>query len=383
MNFDLEENHRMIRDLVRDFAAREVAPGAMKRDETCEFPFDLCQKLGELGLMGIMVPEALGGAGLDVTSFVIAVEEIARHDGSLALTAASHNGLCIGHMLVGANDTLKKKYLPSLASGKKLGAWCLTEPGSGSDALAMKTTAVKKGDRWVINGSKNFITQGSVGDVYVILAHTDRSKGTRGVTAFIAEKGWKGLTPGKKEEKLGVRSSDTAALTFENLEIPEENVLGNVGEGFINALKVLDRGRVVIGAMALGLGRGALEEAAKYSKERQAFGHPISEFQGIQWLLADSAMELEAARVLVYRAAWLQGNGKFSKKESSMAKLYASEAAMRACHRGIQVFGGYGYVKEYPVERYFRDVKLCEIGEGTSEIQRDVIANQVIDQASV
>jgi alkylation response protein AidB-like acyl-CoA dehydrogenase len=318
---------------------------------------------------------------MDVTSFAIAVEEVARHDGSLALTVASHNGLCCGHLSAAGNDALKKKYLPSLASGEKLGAWCLTEPGSGSDALAMKTTAVKKGDRWVLNGSKNFITQGSVGDLYVILAHTEKSKGSRGVTAFVAEKGWKGLNIGKKELKMGLRSSDTAALSFENLEIPEENILGTVGSGFIDALKVLDRGRVIIGAMALGLGRGALEEATKYSKERQAFGQPISNFQGIQWMLADSAMELEASRMLVYRAAWMHDHGMYAKNESSMAKLYASEAAMKACHRGIQVFGGYGYVKEYPVERYFRDVKLCEIGEGTSEIQRDVIASQILDRA--
>lgn len=379
MDFEFTENHRMIREMVRDFATREVKPGALQRDESGEFPFDLCKKLGELGLMGILVPETLGGAGLDVTSFAIAVEELARHDGSLALTVASHNGLCCGHINLAASEALRKKYLPGLASGQKLGAWCLTEPGSGSDALAMQTTAVKKGDRWVLNGSKAFITQGSVGDVYVILAVTDASKGKRGVTTFIAEKGWKGLVVGKKEKKLGLKSSDTAALTFDNLEIPEENVLGEVGNGFVDALKVLDRGRVIIGAMALGLGRGALEDAVAYAKERHAFGQAISNFQAIQWMIADSGMELEAARLLVYRAAWMHDQKKFAKKESSMAKLFASEAATRACNRGVQIHGGYGYVKEYAVERYFRDVKLCEIGEGTSEIQREVISGLVLE----
>ena len=254
----------------------------------------------------------------------------------------------------------------------------MTEPSSGSDALAMKTTARKQGNHWVINGSKNFITQGSVGDVYVILAITDESKGTNGVTAFVAEKGWDGLIVGKKEDKLGCRSSDTAALMFEDLKIPEENVVGEVGQGFRNALAILDRGRVVIGAMALGLGSGALDEAVKYSKERKAFGQEISKFQGIQWKLADSAMELEAARVLLYRAAWLHDQKKDAKKESSMGKLFASEAGWRACNQAIQIHGGYGYVKEYPVERMYRDIKLCEIGEGTSQIQREVIAKLIL-----
>lgn len=382
MDFELSENHLMIRDMVREFAEKEIKPGAFERDETGAFPFDLCKKLGELGLMGIIVPEEYGGAGLDVTSFALAEEEIARHDGSLALTVASHNGLCSGHILLGGSDALKKKYLPVLATGEKLGAWCLTEPGSGSDALGMKTTAVKKGDRWILNGSKAFVTQGSVAETYVILARTDKSKGSRGVTGFVVEKGWKGFVAGKKENKMGLCSSDTTALTFENLEIPEENVLGEIGQGFIDALKVLDRGRVIIGAMALGLGRAALEDSARYAKERKAFGKPISEFQAIQWMLADSQTELEAARLLVYRAAWLHDQKKFAKKESSMAKLFASEAAWKACNRGVQIHGGYGYVKEYAVERYFRDVKLCEIGEGTSEIQREVISSQVLGHGS-
>ena len=378
MRFDLSENHAMIRDMIRDFAQKEVKPGAQKRDETGEFPFEIVQKLGELGMMGIVVPEEFGGAGLDVSSFAIVVEEIARVDASLALTLAAHNGLPCGHLLVGGNDALKKKYLPDLAAGRKIGAWGLTEPLSGSDALGMNTVAVKKGDRWVINGSKNFITHGTVGDVFVIMAYTDRTQGSRGVSAFVAEKGWKGLLVGKQEDKMGMRSSDTTSLAFEDLEIPEENVVGEIGSGFVDALKVLDRGRVIIGALALGIGKAALEEGARYSKERTAFGKRIADFQAISWMIADAATELEAADGLIYRAAWMHDEKKFAKKESSMAKLWASEAAWRACNKALQIHGGYGYVKEYPVERFFRDVKLCEIGEGTSEIQREVIAAQIL-----
>ncbi len=379
MDFQYDENHQMIRDMVRAFALEEVKPGAQERDETGEFPFELVKKLGELGLMGIMVPEDLGGAGMDVTSFAIIVEELARHDGSLALTVASHNGLGTSHLLTFGSDELKKKYLPSMASGEKLAAWGLTEPSSGSDALGMKTTAVKEGDFWILNGAKNFITQGSVGDVFVILAVTDKDQGSHGVSAFLLEKGWEGFEIGAKEDKYGCRSSDTASLSFENVKVPSSHMIGKEGEAFIDTLKILDRGRVIIGAMALGLGKQALEDAAKYSKEREAFGKTIANFQAIQWMLADSATELEAAEKLIQHAAWLHDQKKFAKKESSMAKLYASEAAWRACNRAIQIHGGYGYVKEYPVERYVRDVKLCEIGEGTSEIQREVIASQMID----
>ncbi len=380
MDFGLSENHQMIRDMVREFAEKEVRPGASKRDESGEFPFDLTKKLGGLGLMGIMVPEAYQGAELDVTSFALVVEEIARVDASLALTVASHNGLCLGHIVSAGSESLKKKYVPALASGEQLGAWGLTEPCSGSDALSMQTKAEKKGNKWVLNGSKAFITQGSVGDVYVILAVTDAEKGKRGVTAFLAEKGWKGLQIGKKEDKMGIRSSDTAALTFEDLEIPEENVIGEVGQGFVDALKILDRGRVIIGAMSLGIGMAALEDSARYAQERTAFGKPIGSFQGVQWMLADTATELEASRLLVYQASALHDEKKYAKKESAMAKLFASEAAWKATNRGIQIFGGYGYVKEYPLERYFRDIKVCEIGEGTSEIQREVISAQVLDR---
>lgn len=378
MDFAFEEKHNMIRQMVREFAQKEIAPGAYQRDQTSVFPFEICKKLGELGLMGITVEEKFGGSEMDMVSYAIVMEEIAKVDGSVALTVASHNGLCCGHLSLAGNETLKQKYLPGLASGQKLGAWCLTEPQSGSDALGMSTVAEKKGDRYVINGAKNFITQGSVGDVYVIMAFTDKGKGSKGVSAFVAEKGWKGLNIGKKEDKMGLRSSDTAALSFENLEVPEENLVGEVGQGFVDALKILDKGRVVIAAMSLGLGLGALEEATKYAKVREAFGKKISDFQGVQWHLANSAMELEAAKVLTYQAAWRHDQKLFAKKESSMAKLYASEAAWRACNSAIQVHGGYGYVKEYPVERFFRDIKLCEIGEGTSQIQREVISSLVL-----
>lgn len=378
MQFDLSENHIMIRDMIRDFAQKEIAKGAYERDQTGEFPTEIVKKLGELGMMGIMVPEEFGGSGLDVLSFALVIEEVAKVDASLALTLAAHNGLPCGHLLVAASEQLKKKYLPSMATGQKIGAWCLTEPLSGSDALSMNTVATKKGDTWVINGTKNFITNGTEADVFIIMAFTDKSKGNKGVTAFVAEKGWKGLHVGKKEDKLGMRSSDTVGLTFENLEIPEENIVGSIGQGFVDALKVLDRGRVVIGALALGIGKAALHEGAKYSKERTAFGKPISEFQAISWMIADSAAELEAAEVLLHKAAWMHDEKQFAKKESSMAKLYASEAAWRACDKALQIHGGYGYVKEYPVERFYRDIKLCEIGEGTSEIQREVIASQLL-----
>lgn len=380
MNFDLEENHQMIKEMVTEFAKNEVEPGAMMRDETCTFPLEILRKLGELGLMGILVPEEFGGSGMDVMSFAIAVEAIGRYDGSTALSVQAHNGLTCGHILTAGSQALKTKYLPELATGQKLGAWCLTEPGSGSDASGMKTTAVKNGDRWVINGSKNFITHGTYGDVYVIMANTDPARGNKGITAFVAEKGWKGLHIGKKENKLGMRASDTTSLSFENLEVPEENMLGELHMGFVDTMKILDRGRAVIASLALGIGRGALEEAVKYAKERNAFGKSIADFQAIQWMIADSFTELQAAKVLVARACYLHDQKKFAKRESSQAKLYASEASKRACHRAVQIHGGYGYVNEYPVERYWRDSKLCEIGEGTSEIQRELIFAQTVKQ---
>jgi len=377
MDFAYSENHMMIKEMVEDFAKKEIDPGAIHRDETSEFPLEICRKLGELGLMGILVPEEYGGSGMDVTSFALAVEAIGRYDGSTALSVQAHNGLTCGHLLVGGSEALKKKYLPKLATAEHLGAWCLTEPGSGSDASGMKTTAVKKGDRWIINGSKNFITHGTYGDVFIIMANTDASKGNKGITAFVAEKGWTGLNIGKKEDKLGMRASDTTSLNFEDLEVPEENMLGELNMGFVDTMKILDRGRAVIAALALGIGRGALEESVKYAHERKAFGKNISKFQAIQWMIADSFTELQASKVLVQKACWLHDQKKYAKKESSQAKVYASEAAHRACHRGVQIHGGYGYVSEYSVERYWRDVKLCEIGEGTSEIQRELIFKEV------
>lgn len=383
MDFSRSENHTMIKNMVDEFAKNEIEPGAIDRDENCTFPLEICRKLGELGLMGIMVPEEYGGSAMDVTSFATVVEAIARYDGSTALSVQAHNGLSCGHILTAGSEDLKKRYLPDMASGQKLGAWGLTEPGSGSDASSMKTTAVKKGDRWIINGSKNFITHGTYGDVYIIMANTDPEKGNKGITAFVAEKGWDGLIIGKKENKLGMRASDTTSLTFDNLEVPEENIIGEVNMGFVDTMKILDRGRAVIAALALGLGRAALEESIAYAKEREAFGKAIKDFQAIQWMIADSFTELQAAKVLVDKACWMHDQKMYAKKESSQAKLLASEVARKVCHRAVQIHGGYGYVTEYPVERYWRDTKLCEIGEGTSEIQREIIFGEVAKEMGV
>ncbi len=380
MNFDLGENHQMLRDQVRAFVQAEVVPHAATWDKEERFPRALYDKFGAMGLMGICIPEAYGGAGMDYLSYAIAVEEIAAGDGSVALTVASHNGLCSGHINIAGTEAQKLQYLPDLASGRKLGAWGLTEPGSGSDASGMRTRARRDGDDWIIDGSKTFITQGSVGSYMVVLAVTSPEKKQRGITAFVLEKGMPGFTVGKHLEKLGMRSSDTAELVFDNVRVPDANRLGDLDGGFIDTLKVLDRGRISIAALAIGLGRAATEAAVKYALDRKQFGKPIAEFQAIQWMIADSATELDAARLLTYRAACLQDQGKGSTMESSMAKLFASEAAMRACDRAIQVHGGYGYTREYPVERMWRDVKLCQIGEGTSEIQRLVIARRVLAQ---
>jgi alkylation response protein AidB-like acyl-CoA dehydrogenase len=378
MDIYLTEEQQMLREAVRDFAKNEIAPHSMAWDEEAKFPIELMPKMGEMGFMGMLVPEQYAGVGLDATSLTIVIEEVARYDGSIALTISSHNSLCIGHVLLAGSDKQKETYLPKLATAEHLGAWALTEPGSGSDAAGMDTKAVKKGDYWLLNGSKAFITQGSVANTYVVLANTDPAKGVKGISAFILEKGMDGFTVGRKEDKLGCRASDTAQLAFDNVKIPAENLLGRENEGFIDTLKILDKGRVFIAAMAIGLARGALEESLKYSSQREQFSQPISNFQAIQWMLADSATELSAAKLLMQRAAWMLDDGQFAKKEASMAKLYASEAAMKITSRAIQIHGGYGYIKEYPVERYFRDAKICEIGEGTSEIQREVIANCIL-----
>ncbi len=378
MDFELPEGVAALQRTVRDFCEAEVKPYARDWDRSGAFPLATVRKLGELGLMGLTIPEELGGSGLDALSVATVVEGVARYDGSLALTVASHNGLCATHLKVFGSDAQKKRYLPSLASGEKLGAWALTEPGSGSDAASLRTVAVRRGEGWVLNGSKTFITQGSVGDVFVVLASTDADKGAKGITAFVLEKGIAGFTQRALHGKLGMRSSDTAELTFEEVVLTDEALVGRRDHGFIDTLSILDRGRIGIAALALGVGTGALREASRYAKDRQAFGRPIADFQAIQWMLADSATELNAARLLVWRAARRCDSGRPYGKEASMAKLFAAQAAMRACERAVQVHGGYGYTDEFPVERYLRDAKLCEIGEGTNEVQRLVISREIL-----
>jgi len=378
MNFDNTEEQKLLQRTVRDFAQREIAPGVSQRDEAARFPAELVPKMADLGLLGINVPQEYDGAGLDAVSTTIVIEEIARVDGALALIVASHNSLCTAHILNFANERQKQAYLPALAKGEKLGAWALTEPSSGSDAAGLKTRATRDGDHWVLNGEKQFITQGSTAGIYVIMASTDPSKGKSGISAFIVERGTPGLSVGKVENKLGVRASDTAALHLDELRVPREQILGEINGGFKDVLKVLHGGRIGIAAMAVGIARGALEESLRYAKERKQFGRPIAEFEAIQWMLADMAAEIEAARLLVLHAARLKDTGQPFSRAASEAKLYAAEAAMRATSKAIQIHGGYGYMKDYPVERYFRDAKLCEIGEGTSEIQRMAIAKELL-----
>lgn len=378
MDLKLPEELVALRKTVREFCEAEVKPYARAWDETETFPHETVRKLGELGLLGMSVPEEYGGVGLGALGIATVVEEIARYDGSLALTVASHNGLCTNHIRWFGNEEQKKRWLPKLASGEALGAWALSEPGSGSDAAGLQTTAVRKGDRWVLNGSKMWITQGTVGGIYVVLASTNREKKQKGITAFLVEPGTKGFKTVPIKHKLGMRSSDTAELVFEDCEIPDENRVGELNMGFIDTLKILDRGRITIGALAVGLGRGALEESLAYAKERKAFGQPIADFQAIRFMFADMATELDAARLLVQRAATSCDAGRKFTLEASMAKLFASEAATRACNKAVQIHGGYGYTKEFPVERYLRDAKLCEIGEGTSEVQRMVIGREIL-----
>ena len=376
--FVLTEEQEDLRREIREFAAREIAPNVMAWDEVSEFPKQAVKKLGAMGLLGVIFPEEYGGAGFGYVDYVLAIEELSAVDGSIGITVAAHNSLGTNHIFLAGSEMQKRKYIPLLASGEWLAAWALTEPGSGSDAGGARTTAVKKGDRWVLNGNKIFITNGSNADVAVVIAVTDKSKGTHGLSAFVVEKGTKGFRPGKKENKLGLRASDTSELIFEECEIPEENLLGKEGEGFIDAMRVLDGGRISIAALSLGIARGALDAAVKYVKERRQFGKAIAEFQGIQWKLADMAMELDAARLLTQRAAVLKDAGRKVTRESAMAKLFASETAVRICDEAVQLFGGYGFIKDYPVEKFYRDVKLCTIGEGTSEIQRMVIAREIL-----
>jgi len=378
MDFALTEEHEMVRKMVRDFAEKELAPKAAEVDEKEEFPWEAIRKMAGLGLLGLPIPEEYGGAGMDTISYVVAIEEIARACGSTALTVAAHTSLACYPLYLFGTEEQKRKYLVPLARGEKLGAFGLTEPEAGSDAAAVKTRAVLEGDHWVINGQKTFITNGSIADVVIIAARTDPEKGARGISNFIIEKGTPGFRPGRNEKKMGLRGSVTSQLFFENCRIPKENLLGKLNEGFKQFLITLDGGRISIGAMAVGLAQAAFEAAVKYARERVQFGQPIGRFQAIQWMIADMATQIDAARLLVYRAAWLEDQGAPFTKEAAMAKLYASEIAERACHAAIQIYGGYGYTTDYPVERYYRDVRLTEIGEGTSEIQRLVIARQVL-----
>ncbi len=379
MDFKLSEHHTLLRSSVRDFARTEVAPHAQRWDKEERFPKEIVPKLADMGLLGIRIPEEYGGSGMDMLSYALCVEEIARVDGSLALTVASHNGLGTGHVLRFGTDEQKRKYLTKAARGEWLAAWALTEPGSGSDSAALATTARRDGGDWVLNGTKMFITQGSVGGFCVVLARTNPQVAKqRGITAFIVEHGTRGFSASKHLEKLGCRSSDTVELTLEDVRVGDGQRLGDLDQGFRDTMQILDRGRVSIAAMALGLGEGALEMAITYAKDRKQFGKPIADYQAIQWLLADSKTELDAAALLTYRAATLVDRGEPHTTEASMAKLFASEAATRACNRALQVHGGYGYTREFNVERHLRDAKLCEIGEGTSEVQRTVIAKHLL-----
>ena len=376
--FTLTEDQEQLRREIRDFAAREIAPNVMRWDEASEFPADVVKQLGQMGLLGVIFPVEYGGAGLGYVDYMLAIEELSAVDGSVGIIVAAHNSLCTNHIFLAGNEEQRRKYIPKLAGGEWLGAWGLTEPGSGSDAGAARTTAVRSHDGWVLNGNKTFITNGHYADVAVVIAVTDRERGTHGLSAFVVEKGTPGFRPGKKENKLGLRASDTSELIFEDCEIPEANLVGKLGEGFIDSMRVLDGGRISIAALSLGIGRGALDASVKYVKERRQFGKAIAEFQGIQWKLADMATELDAARLLTQRAAVLKDAGQRVTRESSMAKLYASEVAVRICDEAVQLHGGYGFIKDYPAEKFYRDVKLCTIGEGTSEIQRMVIAREIL-----
>jgi alkylation response protein AidB-like acyl-CoA dehydrogenase len=382
MDYQLPEDLIGLRDMARKFAAEVIAPNARQWDRENKLPDGVISQLAELGFMGLMVPEELDGAGLGYLGVSVVIEEIARHCGGTALMLSAHNGLCCGHLLQGASDEQKKKYLPPLARGEMMGCWGLTESSSGSDAAALKTTAVKDGNEWVINGDKMFITNGDTAGIFLVTARTDPDVPKhKGISAFIVERGTKGLIIGPKEDKLGVRASGTVPLTFEDLRVPDENLCGKLHGAFFDVLKVLERGRITIGAMATGLARGALEESVKYARQREQFGTPLAEHQAIQFMMADMAVEVDAARLLVRKAALKQDQTGESNVESSMAKLFASEIATQACLKAIQIHGGYGYSKDMPVERYLRDAKLCEIGEGASQIQRMIIAKAILDQA--
>ncbi len=378
MDFKTSETQDMIRQAAKDFAAKHIKPYVMDWDESQHFPVELFKKMGEQGFMGVLVPVEYGGSGLGYFEYSAVVDEIAQVCGSIGLSTAAHNSLCTGHILYFANEAQKQKYLPKLASGEWIGAWGLTEPNTGSDALRMQTVAKKVDGGWELNGAKNWITHGISGNLAVVLARTGELLDSRGISAFIVERGTPGFKGGKKENKLGMRASETAEMIFENCFVPDENVLGELGDGFIQAMKILDGGRISIAALSLGIAKGAFKAALQYSKEREQFGKSISSFQGISFKLADMATEIEAAQLLIDQSCYLKNEGKPLTKESAMAKYYASEVAVRASTEAVQIFGGYGYTKDFPVEKFYRDSKLCTIGEGTSEIQKIVISRQIL-----
>ena len=378
LNFQLTDEQQQLRKTVREFAEREIAPHVMEWDEASHFPLETIKELGKLGLMGIIFPPEYGGAGMGYVEYVTAIEELSRVDGSVGIIVAAHTSLCSNHIFIAGTEEQKRKYVPKLATGEFIGAWGLTEPGAGSDAGSARMSAVRKNDGWILNGTKTFCTNGHYADALVVIAVTDRTAGTHGLSAFIVDKDTKGFRPGKKENKLGLRASDTAELIFEDCFVPNSALLGKEGGGFIDAMRVLDGGRISIAALSLGMAQGAFESALKYSKQRKQFGKAIGEFQAIQWKLADMGTEVDAARLLTLRAASMKDAGQKTTLESSMAKLFASEVAVRCANEGVQIHGGYGFIKDYPAEKFYRDVKLCTIGEGTSEIQRLVIARQLL-----
>jgi len=378
VDFSFTEDQQMLRRSVREFAEGEIAPHVMQFDESQEFPREIMKQAGELGLLGILFPEQYGGAGLGYLEYAIAVEELSRVDGSIGISVAAHNGLCSNHIFMAGTEAQRQKYLSRLARGQWIGGWSLTEPTAGSDAGGTKSTARRDGDHWVLNGAKTFTTHGTVGDVVVVFAVTDKQRGKHGISAFVIEQGTPGFRPGKKENKMGLRASDTSEVIMQDCRIPDDQLLGAEGEGFVDAMKILDGGRISIAALALGMARGAYEAALKYAREREQFGRSIAEFQAIQFMLADMATRLDAASLMVYRAAWMKDRGMRTTKESAMAKLLASEIGVEVADKALQIFGGYGYVKDFPAEKYYRDMKLCTIGEGTSEIQRIVIAREIL-----
>ena len=378
MSFDYSETQQMVAASAKEFAEQYIRPYVMEWDEAQTFPVEVFKKAGEMGFMGVLVPVELGGSGLGYHEYVAIIEEISKVDPSIGLSVAAHNSLCTNHILTFGNEVQKKKWIPKLATAEWIGAWGLTEHNTGSDAAGMSTTAVKEGDTWVLNGAKNFITHGKSGDIAVVVVRTGEKGDSHGMTAFVVEKGTPGFSSGKKENKLGMRASETAELVFDNCKIPDSNRLGGVGEGFVQSMKILDGGRISIGALSLGISKGAYEAALKYSKERVQFGKPISQFQGISFKLADMATEIEASELLLHKAAFLKNEGRNVTKLGAMAKMYASEVCVKVANEAVQIHGGYGFTKDFPVEKFYRDSKLCTIGEGTTEIQKVVIARKIL-----